>query len=60
MSECLPKDPVMLLSVLNTKLRDVYPSFQVLCDEMQADGEEITKKLKQIDYEYDAASNQFI
>lgn len=60
MNNSLPKDPAMLLSVVNTKLRDVYPSFQLLCEDMQADEKEIIEKLKMIDYEYDAASNQFI
>ena len=32
----LPKDPVMLLSVINTKLRDRYPSLDALCDDLGA------------------------
>ena len=31
----LPKDPVMLLSVVNTKLRDYYTSLDALCEDMQ-------------------------
>ncbi|HJB69908.1 MAG TPA: DUF4250 domain-containing protein, partial [Candidatus Flavonifractor avistercoris] len=30
----LPKDPVILLSVINTKLRDFYPSLDALCDDL--------------------------
>ena len=56
----LPGDPVILLSVVNTKLRDFYPSLEALCEEMQADQKEITDKLKMIDYEYDKARNQFV
>ena len=56
----LPGDPVILLSVVNTKLRDFYPSLEALCEDMQADQKEITDKLKMIDYEYDTARNQFV
>ena len=56
----LPGDPMILLSVVNTKLRDFYPSLEALCEDMQADQSEITAKLKMIDYEYDAVRNQFV
>ena len=56
----LPGDPVILLSVVNTKLRDFYPSLEALCEDMQTDQKEITDKLKMIDYEYDKARNQFV
>ena len=56
----LPGDPVILLSVVNTKLRYFYPSLEALCEDMQADQKEITDKLKMIDYEYDKARNQFV
>ncbi len=56
----LPKDPVMLLSVVNTKLRDQYPSLSLLCEDMEISEAEITKKLETIDYLYDINQNQFI
>ena len=56
----LPGDPMILLSVVNTKLKDFYPSLEALCEDMQADQNEITEKLKRIDYEYDAVRNQFV
>lgn len=56
----LPKDPVMLLSVVNTKLRDQYPSLEALCEDMQADQEWILHTLKGIDYEYDASRCRFV
>ena len=56
----LPGDPVILLGVVNTKLRDFYPSLDVMCDDMQIDKKELTEKLGMIDYEYDAVRNQFI
>ena len=55
----LPKDPVMLLSFVNTQLRDNYPSFEELVQAFHADAPAITEKLASIDYTYDAASNQF-
>ncbi|MFI3208780.1 MAG: DUF4250 domain-containing protein [Eubacteriales bacterium] len=56
----LPNDPVMLLSVINTKLRDYYSSLEDLCDDMQVDKSVITDKLNGINYEYDKERNQFI
>ena len=31
----LPKDPMILLSVVNTKLRDFYADLDTLCQEMR-------------------------
>lgn len=56
----LPGDPVILLSVINTKLRDYYPSLDALCDDMQIDIQELSDKLDIIDYTYDAGRNQFV
>ncbi|MDO4633715.1 MAG: DUF4250 domain-containing protein [Eubacteriales bacterium] len=55
----LPKDPVMLLSYINTQLRDFYPSLEALGKGLDVDVEEIKKKLSEIDYEYEESSNQF-
>ena len=60
MSSGLPRDPVMLLSVVNTKLRDYYSTLDVLCEDMQVDKQELIGKLEMIDYTYDAGSNQFV
>lgn len=54
-----PKDPVMLLSFVNLKLRDFYGSIDEMCSELGIDRDELETKLKSIDYEYDAESNQF-
>ena len=35
MLQNLPQDPVILLSVINTKLREFYPSLDQLCKEME-------------------------
>lgn len=56
----LPGDPVILLGVINTKLRDFYPSLDKLCDDMQIDSDELKRKLEQIDYIYDSGRNQFV
>lgn len=56
----LPSDPVMLLSVINTALRDKYPDLDALCEALDADPAEIRKTLASIDYRYDAVQNKFI
>lgn len=56
----LPGDPVILLGVINTKLRDYYKTLEELCDDMNISAAELTGRLKTIDYEYDARRNQFI
>ena len=56
----LPKDPMLLLSVVNTKLRDQYTSLDALCEDMQADREKMETKLQNIDYTYDENTNQFV
>lgn len=55
----LPKDPVLLLSVVNTQLRDHYANLEELCKAYQVDVEEISEKLKLIGYEYQQEQNQF-
>ncbi|MBQ9983398.1 MAG: DUF4250 domain-containing protein [Lachnospiraceae bacterium] len=56
----IPSDPMMLLSFVNTKLRDEYDSLQLMCDDMELDVQEITAKLNSIDYEYHADLNKFM
>ncbi|MGI6094669.1 MAG: DUF4250 domain-containing protein [Lachnospiraceae bacterium] len=55
----IPKDPVMLLSYVNTQLRDHYPSLTELCSSLQISEEELKEKLAGIDYCYDEEINQF-
>ena len=55
----LPKDPVMLLSVVNTKLRDFYPSLEELAEAEGVTVEEIVEKIGTINYVYDENRNQF-
>lgn len=56
----LPKDPVMLLSVVNTKLRDFYPSLEELAAAESVTVEEINTKLETINYIYDKKQNKFV
>lgn len=56
----IPKDPMLLLSFVNLKLRDYYQSFEELVDDLDVDGEEIVAKLASIDYHYDPVKNAFI
>ena len=60
MIQTIPKDPAMMLSFINLKLRDYYVSLDALCEDLQVEKQEICDKLAMIDYEYDAARNQFI
>ena len=55
----IPNDPVMLYSFLNTKLRDMYASFDALCEDMDLDKEAILAKLAAMDFIYDEEKNQF-
>lgn len=56
----LPKDPVILLSFVNTKLRDEFESLEALCAALDADAQTLTDTLAGLDYHYDSARNQFI
>ena len=56
----LPKDPVMLLSYINTQLRDFYPSVTELCKALSVSKEELDKTLASIDYQYDDDRNQYV
>lgn len=56
----IPKEPVMLLSFVNLKLRDYYHNLDALCEDLDVTKEEIEQKLEGIDYRYDAEQNQFV
>ncbi len=55
----LPKDPFILFSVVNTKLRDYYSSLDLLCDDLGESREEIVSILGAAGFEYDEQLNQF-
>ena len=54
------KDPNILLSFLNTKLRDEYPSLDEFCRSMDESREEIEQLLAKIGYIYDEDGNRFV
>ncbi len=56
----LPKDPVLLLSVVNTELRDRFPNLRRFCKAHQIDEGKLVDTLKSIDYTYDPDLNQFV
>ena len=53
------ENPYILLSYINTKLRNNYPSLKSLCEDLDIKEEEIIKNLQKINYQYDEKSNQF-
>ncbi len=56
----LPKDAMILLSFVNMKLRDFYPSLSALCEDLELSADELKERLKEIDYEYDETLNRFV
>ena len=56
----IPKDPVMLLSYVNTQLRDFYKTLDAFCKDRDVDQKELEKNLETIDYTYDPSVNQFV
>ena len=56
----IPTDPAILLSYINTQLRDNYPSLEELAKSLSVDEEEIKTKLSTIGYEYNLELNKFV
>lgn len=56
----IPNDPVILLSYVNTQLRDTYPSLDEFGKALNVNTDEIKTKLSSIGYEYDGKQNRFI
>ena len=55
----IPNDPMILLSFINTQLRDKYPSLDEFGKSNSVDIAEIENKLSAIGYEYSAELNKF-
>ncbi len=55
----IPNDPMILLSFVNTKLRDEYSSLEEFCKGHDLDVESLKKKLEEIGFEYNAELKQF-
>ena len=56
----IPTDPAILLSYINTKLRDDFPSLEELCKSMCVAREDIETKLSLIGYTYNEEKNCFV
>lgn len=56
----MPQDPVMLLSYINTQLRDRYASLNALCEDLEISPKEIEQKLEAIGYTYSPLQNRFV
>lgn len=56
----LPTDPIILLSYVNTKLRDEFPSLDDLCQSLDVDQASLEETLLKINYQYSTTQNQFI
>lgn len=56
----LPQDPYILVSFVNMKLRDAYPSLAALCDDLGADEAALRETLRAAGFMYDADKNAFV
>ncbi|MDE5917207.1 MAG: DUF4250 domain-containing protein [Oscillospiraceae bacterium] len=55
----LPEDSAILLSFINTMLRDKYKNLNELCDDYNINESKISEKLGSIGYRYSPEQNQF-
>ena len=56
----LPADPIILLSYLNTQLRDFYPDLTQLCADLNAERGAVENAMESVGYRYDPVKNQFV
>ena len=55
----IPQDAMMLMSFVNMKLRDEYPSLDELCASMDIDRQWLVEKLAAVGFEYREENNKF-
>lgn len=55
----LPDDPMMLMSVINMKLRDFYKDLDTLCEDLDIDRRELEERLGKAGFEYSSENNRF-
>ncbi len=55
----IPKDPMILLSFVNTRLRDSYDSLDALCEDLDMEKAGLTAELAALGFEYDPEQNRF-
>ncbi len=56
----LPKDPYILLSFVNARLRDQYADLEDLCASLDVNEISLRETLAGLDYHYDPAYHQFV
>ena len=56
----LPRDPMIRFSVLNTRLRDFYPTLDALCEDMDEDKQELLASMAAAGFHYDEEKNAFV
>lgn len=60
LSTYLPSDPHILASLVNMKLRDLYPQgLDALCEDMGIDRDDLVETLEKGGYRYNPEVNQF-
>ena len=55
----MPKDPFMLMSWLNMKLRDCYTDLDNLCEDLDLDRSELEARMKDAGFEYSEENRRF-
>lgn len=55
----LPQDPFILLSFINTRLRDEYASLDALCEDLGLDRAALEARMAALGYAYDEGQNRF-
>ena len=55
----LPKDPMILLSFVNTKLRDEFTDLEEFCKEENISIESLKEQLESIGFQYNETIRQF-
>lgn len=55
----LPKDPMILLSFVNTKLRDEFTDLEEFCKEEDISIESLKEQLESIGFQYNETTRQF-
>lgn len=55
----IPRDPIVLLSYINTCLRDRYDDLESLCDDLNLNSDELVQSMASLNCFYDSTSNQF-
>ena len=59
MMEDLPKDPAMLVSFVNMKLRDAYASLDEMCDDLDIDRAALEARMAEAGFEYSEENKRF-